>query len=344
VRWLPALAVVPLTLGAMPQNTVVLRLSAPASMQQAAKDALGIVFRSAVVTEGKWELIESDRVDEVAREHALSDAGCLDSSCVFDAAKLLQAQRILELDVTPGGGNCYDAHLRSIGLAEGESTKDASIRCVNFSDLTYFIRYNPVMRKGSLELGVDASPWTRRSAGLQFELLRGLGGDAVIDANGYGFGAGLRLEAGILRAMLIGGSHTIRLAQSRDIDGVRIHPDTSGELATVELRCGVDVWPGVGWEVTPYGLLQLSKMSFTVSRTSADGRGNDVVLERNLPWVGRIGFGLEFSRKFWAARVLEFSSTLGWQASWGAAGNDGLNQAGMRQRLQAGVATCIGHP
>lgn len=344
MRWFPAVALLSLNLHAKVGEIAVLRTIFPDSLSQPGRTSLSIVFRSSVQTTKRWTLVEMERIDEVAKEHALSASGCLDTACVLDAAKLLHAQRVIELEVVGQGDGIYGGRIRNRPLTRSDSVKETSIDGVDFGELVYFIHNNIVLRPYSLVYQVESTPWSRRSGGMQFRLSRGILGDGTIRGDGYGFNAGLRIEHGIARASLNGGFHKARLRHSVSLDGVVVHPDTTGDTDDFELQCGVDIWPGASWDVTPFVLAGMSQTTFRSTRPTGQANETETLFEKELPWDERIGFGIELSRKYWYGGFVEFSSLLSWQYSWAVAGANGPEQEHARQRLLLGLAVGFGKP
>jgi hypothetical protein len=241
----------------------------------------------------------------------------------------------------------YDARIRLLRIDSGSAPalNSDSISNVNFSDLTYFLRYNAVFHRANLELQTPSTWWSRRAAGLDFGIDRGISNGGALIGDSYGFCAGLRGEFGPLRANLVHESRNDALRHPTRVGSDLIFPDTIMSTSDFSLQVGANLIPGTRWDLVPFGSIGLGFSSFHADRPKGDGTNDRITtFERSLPMQLRTGTGLEFSRNVWFGRILQFSSHLGWKMDWTLGSAKFHDVTAPRQAIFAGIGATLGHP
>jgi len=306
-----------------------------------------MIFLSGAKEAKQWTLIESERVAEITREHDLAATGCLDPECTIEVGRLLQADFWILLEVKQPDRNreVYDATISLLRIVSGTVVTSDSIRSVNFSDLTYFLRYNAVFHRANLEIQTPSTRWSRRAAGLDFCLHRGISNGGPLVGDSYGFGVSLRGEYGPFRAKLVQESRNDALRHPTRVGSDLIFPDTLLNLSTFMLQIGANLLSSTRWDIVPLGCFGLEFAKFEEDSSKKDGTADQVTTyERSLPMRLRVGTGLEISRNFWFGRFLQLSSHLSWTMDWALGNIQGPDVATPRQELSFGIGAAFGHP
>ena len=81
-------------------------------------------LRSELVTIGQFTIIERGQMDEVLKEQAFQQTGCVSSECAVEVGKLLGVENIITGSISRVG-TIYSVSARAFSVASGEIIKTA---------------------------------------------------------------------------------------------------------------------------------------------------------------------------------------------------------------------------